>query len=77
MHELKTFEEFRGYIVETMGKRKVNQKELAEAIGVHQPTISRLLRGKNSPSIDLVLKVCNYLKIKVAVAVPTITITHS
>ena len=76
MHEIKSFEEIRKYIVETMLKRKVNQKELAEAIGVHQPTISRLIRGTNMPSIDLVLKVCNYLKLKVAVAVPTITISH-
>ena len=71
MFEITNYDQLREKIFEAMTNRKVTQREIAKAIGVHQPTISRLLRGTNSPSIDLVFAVCEYLKVKIAVAVPS------
>ena len=36
--------------------RKHNQTDLSKKINISQPTISRIVRGKNSPSIDVFLK---------------------
>jgi transcriptional regulator with XRE-family HTH domain len=36
----------------------VNQKTLAEKIGMTQPQLSRILRGINDPSVSNLIKIC-------------------
>jgi len=39
----------------------ISQRELAEKSGIRQPTISRLLRNKHSPTLDTVQQIAKAL----------------
>lgn len=41
----------------------MNQKELADALDIHQPDLSDLENGKHAPTLDTVEKVAKVLKI--------------
>lgn len=45
----------------------VNQKTLAEKIGMTQPQLSRILSGINDPSVSNLLRICNALGMTVYV----------
>lgn len=46
----------------------INQNELAEAAGVTQPTVSRWEKGKQSPSVVEIERVCARYRNKVKAA---------
>ncbi len=52
-------------IRETRNKRKLSQRELAERVGVHQPKISEIERGKATAHIGIVLRILAALDLKV------------
>ncbi len=45
--------------------RQITQKDLAEALGVSQSAVTNWIKGKNSPDIETVAKICTILKISV------------
>lgn len=50
-------------IKELMLRKNVQQKELALAIGVSQPTISDWVRGAKKPAGDNITKLANYFEV--------------
>ena len=46
-------------------RRKLTQEQLADRVGVHKITISRLERGDRQPSMALLQKLARELKVKV------------
>ncbi len=49
-------------INQLMKERNVNQNNLAEALNISQPSISKCLNGKQSLSIDFVYNIASYFK---------------
>ena len=47
-------------------RRKLTQAALAQKVGVHKITISRLERGDRQPSMDLLQKLAKALKVTLA-----------
>lgn len=77
MIRIENYDDLLKVIIESMELRGVTQKELAQALGVLQPQINRVLKHKNSPSIDLVFRICTYLKVTVAAATPQIEVKQT
>ena len=50
-----------------IGILSMNQKTLAEKIGMTQPQLSRILRGLNDPSVSNLIKICEALGMTVYV----------
>jgi transcriptional regulator with XRE-family HTH domain len=50
-----------------MGILSMNQKTLAEKIGMTQPQLSRILRGLNDPSVSSLIKICEAIGMTVYV----------
>ena len=46
--------------------RGLSQKELAERLDVSQPAVTNWIKGKNSPDIEVVAKICDILEISVS-----------
>jgi len=48
---------------EVRDKRRYSQREIAVALGVSEPTVSRWMNGKRieNTSIKIVMKLCNWL----------------
>ena len=46
-------------------RRKLTQVQLAEKVGVHEMTVSRLERGERQPSLALLQRLAKALKVKV------------
>ncbi len=46
-------------------RRKLTQVQLAEKVGVHEITISRLERGNRQPSMALLQRLAKVLRVKV------------
>lgn len=44
-------------------QRKLNQEELAAAVGSCQRTISRIEKGDRNPSLELALRIAAYLEL--------------
>jgi len=44
-------------LIKARNEKKISQRKLEELTGVRQTTITRIETGKNSPSIDTVLKI--------------------
>lgn len=55
----------KSHLKEYRAKLNMNQSELAEKVGVTRQTIGFIEKGTISPSITLVLKICNVLQCKV------------
>ena len=64
MIKVTNYDELLEVIQLAMSNSQYSQTELAKGIGVTQPYINRLLRRKNSPSIDVVFKILSFLDIK-------------
>ena len=41
-------------------EHKINQEELAHAVGAHPKSISRIERGENTASLELALRLSQY-----------------
>lgn len=52
-------------IFELMKERKIQQKDLAAEIGISQSVLSDWKSGRLKPSIDIILKIANYLDVSV------------
>jgi len=76
MERIENYNQLVKIIREAMNRRGVTQTELAKALKVKQPQINRVLTFKNSPSVDFVFEICNYLKISIAAACPTVSINE-
>lgn len=50
---------------ELLRSRSVEQKELAEAVGRHETTISRIMAGDLEPSLKLAGRIADYFGVKV------------
>ncbi|MFM1921669.1 MAG: helix-turn-helix protein [Candidatus Hydrogenedentota bacterium] len=50
-----------------MQARELNQSNLAKLVGVSQKTISNILRGSNSPTLDVLERISAFFEIPVAV----------
>jgi transcriptional regulator with XRE-family HTH domain len=70
MEKVSNYEDLLLIIRTSMAVQGVTQKELAERLNRTQPQVNRLLRGKNSPSIDLVFRILEELNINVGVQTP-------
>ena len=46
--------------------RGITQKELAERLGVSQAAVTNWVKGKNSPDIDVLADICEFLNITVS-----------
>lgn len=46
-----------------MEERRVNQRQLAEAVGVAEATISRYLKGTRSPNLETLTDLCDVLNV--------------
>lgn len=64
MKEFKNYDQLLMVINEEMADKQFTQTELAEALNLKQPYINRLLKRKNIPSIEVVLKIVEFLGIK-------------
>ena len=53
-------------ISESMGKNNWSGRALASVIGINEITIRRILKGKQNCSIDILLKLCLALDIKLS-----------
>lgn len=49
-----------------MKREKINQTELAGRMGVDQSTVSRMMRGRTSPSVDTLDKLASVMNKEVA-----------
>lgn len=67
MKKVEKFDDIIEVIREEMTNQKISQKELAIEVGTHQPQINRMLQKANAPSVELVLKVCQFLMIQIAI----------
>ena len=52
-------------VKEILRARSIEQEELAEAVGRHKTTISRIMTGDLEPSLKLAGKIADYLGVKV------------
>lgn len=52
-------------VKELLRSRSIDQDELAEAVGRHKTTISRIMTGDLEPSLKLAGKIADYLGVKV------------
>jgi len=65
MTQLVTYNAMAGYEIEKYRKLKgLDQGQLANLIGVSQPVLSRLEKGKASITIDQLFVICDALKIE-------------
>ena len=62
---------WRGRVLQQIRKRrKLTQLALAEKVGVHKITISRLERGDRQPSMDMLQKLAKVLKVNMKDLLP-------
>lgn len=52
-------------IKEVLYQKRVKQTELADMLGVHRGTISRICSNHTQPSLDLLFKIAEVLKVPV------------
>ena len=52
-------------IKEVMEEQKVTSAWLSEQVGISKVAVSNIITGKNSPSIDNLLKIANVLNVSV------------
>ena len=54
-------------IRDTRVQLKLSQKELAERVGIHQPKVSEIERGKATAHIGIVLRILNALNLDIEI----------
>ena len=57
--------EFGERLLQVLKTKKITQKELADAVGVSDVTMSRYCKGLREPSGTTLVKIGNYLKVEV------------
>jgi transcriptional regulator with XRE-family HTH domain len=70
MEKVTEYQQIVDAILKAMAVKGITQKVLADALGIHQPQLNRVLKAKNSPSIDLVFLMLNYLDVQVGIVTP-------
>ncbi|MDL2286985.1 helix-turn-helix domain-containing protein [Eubacteriales bacterium OttesenSCG-928-G02] len=55
----------RGNLEHYLNLKGMSQKELAEKLGVSQSAVTCWIKGKNSPDIEVVAKICDIFNISV------------
>jgi transcriptional regulator with XRE-family HTH domain len=67
MQQIKTTEDLLKKIALEMKIKGYLHKDLAEYLGLSRSRVSFLLSGKSTPSTEILLEICYYLKINVYV----------
>lgn len=67
MQQIKTTQDLLSKISLEMKIKGYLHKDLAEYIGVSRSRITQILSGKSIPATEILLEICNYLKINVYV----------
>lgn len=52
-------------LVRLINSRNLSQKEFAEMLGVTQAAVTNWVKGKNSPDIEIISKICKLLNINI------------
>ena len=52
--------EFKDRLLELIKSKNISASELSKKINVQRSNISHILSGRNKPSLDFVLKLCDY-----------------
>lgn len=52
-------------LVRLINERNLSQKEFAEMLGVSQAAVTNWVKGKNSPDIEVIAKICELLNISI------------
>ncbi|MBK7360656.1 MAG: helix-turn-helix transcriptional regulator [Saprospiraceae bacterium] len=53
------------FISERMSETGVSQLKLSELTGINQANLSKILSGKNTPTLDTFIKLCQALEIRI------------
>ena len=53
-------DEFKYRLLELIKSKNISASELSKKINVQRSNISHILSGRNKPSLDFVLKLCDY-----------------
>ena len=53
-------DEFKDRLLELINSKNISASELSKKINVQRSNISHILSGRNKPSLDFVLKLCDY-----------------
>ena len=53
-------DEFKDRLLELIKSKNISASELSKKINVQRSNISHILSGRNKPSLDFVLKLCDY-----------------
>lgn len=56
----------RSNLIELLATRHITQKELSEKLNVSQAAVTNWVKGANSPSIDVVEKICNLFDVPIS-----------
>lgn len=48
----------------TLFQKGIRQWQLAQAVGIHETNLSKIIVGRLEPSEELVSKICNALKVR-------------
>ena len=51
-------------IIALLKEKKLSQKKFAELLGVTQTAVTNWVKGKNSPDIELIAKMCEIFNVK-------------
>lgn len=59
-----------GEVIVNLRKQKgIKQKEIAEGLGISVPYLSRIENNEQKPSVDLIVKIANFLDVPVSAIV--------
>lgn len=56
----------RSNLIELLSEKQMTQKELSERLNVSQAAVTNWVKGANSPTIDVVEKICNIFSIPIS-----------
>jgi len=59
-------ETLRSNLIELLAENKMTQKELSENLEISQAAVTNWVKGSNSPTIDIVEKICEIFQIPIS-----------
>lgn len=59
-------ENLQANILSLLTSNNISQKQFAEMLGVSQAAVTNWVKGKNSPDIELIAKICNIFNVKIS-----------
>ena len=71
MSELELIDIFAGNLRTALEHARMSQAELADAVRLSEPTISRYLRGERLPSVKAIVNICHVLDLDFEDLIPT------